>query len=104
MYLLAPPGLKNNLARTHISLLQASPLFDIQRLHRLIVQAEGLRPLRDTWVMFNLKNIAITLERPGHIQLQILCEERDWQLSSLTQLCNQHLPLSSVEQLSAQRL
>jgi hypothetical protein len=95
------------LARTHIPLLKSlymqffmDLIFDLPRIHQFIDRTEGLRPLGHAWVMFDLKTIAIKLGPPTRIQLAILCEERDWQLSSLTHVCYQHLPLSSVEQLS----
>jgi hypothetical protein len=95
------------LARTHIPLLRTlcmlffmGLIFDIPRVHRFIDRTEGFRPLGHTWVTFDLKTIAIKLGLPTQIELGILCEERDWQLSSLTHVCHRHLPLSSVEQLS----
>jgi hypothetical protein len=95
------------LARTHIPLLKLLHMqffidltFDIPRTHELIDRAEGLRLLGHAWVMFDLKTIVIRLGLPTRIWLEILCEERDWQLSSLARVCRHHLPLSSVEQLT----
>jgi hypothetical protein len=95
------------LARTHIPLLKSLDIqffmdliFDIPRIHRFIDRTEGFRPLGHAWVMFDLKTITIKLGLPTRIELAILCEERDWQLSSLAHVCHQHLPLSSVEQLN----
>jgi hypothetical protein len=95
------------LARTHIPLLNSlrmwffmDLIFDIPRVHRLIDRTEGLRPLSHARVMFDSKSITINIGSPAQIRLEILCEERDWQLSSLAHVCLQHLPLSSVEQLS----
>jgi hypothetical protein len=94
------------LTRTHIPLLNSlymrffmDLIFDIPRIHRFIDRTEALRQLSHAWVGFDSKNITITLGRPTRIRLEILCEERDWQLSSLAHICGQHLPLSSVEQL-----
>jgi hypothetical protein len=99
--------LEDFLARTHIPLLSQlklrlflDPIFDIPRLHRFIFQREGLWLLSPAWVMFDLRRIVITLGQPSRIELEILCEERDRQLPSLTHVCGQHLPLSCVEQLS----
>jgi hypothetical protein len=95
------------LARTHIPLLRfldmqffMDLIFDVPRVHRLIDRTEGLRPLSHARVMFDSKSITINIGSPAQIRLEILCEERDWQLSSLAHVCLQHLPLSSVEQLS----
>jgi hypothetical protein len=98
---------ENFLARTHIPLLNSLHMvffmdfiFDIPRTHQFINQAEGLRPLNHARLIFDLKGITINLRIPTRIWLEILCEERDWQLSSLARVCSQHLPLSSVEQLT----
>jgi hypothetical protein len=95
------------LARTHIPLLKwlsmsffMDLIFDIPNLRSLIVQAEGLRPLSPAWVIFDSTTIAIFVGLPIPIDFTIYYEERDWQLSSLAQVCSQHLPLFSVEQLS----
>jgi F-box-like len=95
------------LARTHIPLLNSlymqlfmDLIFDIPRTRQFIDRAEGLRPLNHAWVRCDLKRITINLGIPTRIQLDILCEERDWQLSSLAHVCHQFLPLSSVEQLT----
>jgi hypothetical protein len=91
------------LARTHIPLLELLDMqffmdliFDLPRTYLFIDRTEGLRPLGRAWVTLDLKRIGIQL---GRIALEILCEERDWQLSSLAHVCHHHLPLSSVEQL-----
>jgi hypothetical protein len=52
-------------------------------------------------VAFGNDQIRIILGLPTRIVLTILCEERDWQLSSLAQVCNEQLPLLAlVDQLS----
>jgi hypothetical protein len=96
------------LARTHTPLLKRliikffmDLIFDIPQLHGLIVRGERLRPLSPTWVAFGNDQIRIILGLPTRIVLTILCEERDWQLSSLAQVCNEQLPLLAlVDQLS----
>jgi hypothetical protein len=97
---------ENFLARTHIPLLRflhmqffMDLIFDVPRVHQLIDRTEGLRPLSHARVMFDSKSITINIGSPAQIRLEILCEERDWQLSSLAHVCLQHLPLSGVEQL-----
>jgi hypothetical protein len=99
------------LALTHIPLLNLlymqlfmDLIFDIPRIHRVIDRTEGLRPLGHAWVMFDSKSISIDIGLPTRIQLDILCEERDWQLSSLAHVCHRFLPLSSVEQLTVCKL
>jgi hypothetical protein len=95
------------LAQIHIPLLKWLKLeffmdliFDVPRIHQLVDRTEGLKPLCNAWVRFDSKSITINIGLPARIQLQILCEERDWQLSSLAHICGQHLPLSSVGQLT----
>jgi hypothetical protein len=99
------------LAQTHIPLLKVLDMrffmdliFDLPSIHQLIDRTEGLRPLGHAWVMFSSKSIRINIGLPTRIQLNILCEERDWQLSSLAHVCRQFLPLSSVEQLTVCKL
>jgi hypothetical protein len=99
--------LEDLLARVHTPLLQALDIqffmdliFDIPRTHELIDRVEWFRLLRHAWVRFDLKSVAINLRLPTRIQLEILCEERDWQLSSLAHVCHQYLPLSRVELLA----
>jgi hypothetical protein len=95
------------LARLHIPLLNSlymwffmDLIFDIPSIHRFIDRTEALRALGHAWIMFDSKSIRIDIGLTARIQLNILCEERDWQLSSLAHVCHRFLPLSSVEQLN----
>jgi len=76
-------------------------IFDIPQLHRFIGRTGRLRPLNPTQLQFSGDGIRITLgPSPTRLELEIICEEPDWQLSSVTQVCNEHFPLlSQVEQL-----
>jgi hypothetical protein len=95
------------LARTHIPLLKSlemrffiDPIFDIPRVHQFIDRTERLRSLGHAWVLFGRNRIAIRLGLPTQIELTILSKKRNRQLSSLAHICDQHLPLSGVEQLA----
>ena len=76
-------------------------IFDIPRLRNFIDRTEGLRPFNHrAALLFSGRAIQIVLGSPTHLELKILCERPDWQLSSMTQIFSQQLPLLSlVEQL-----
>jgi hypothetical protein len=99
--------LEDFLARTHIPLLKFLDMWffkdlilDIPGIRQLIDRTEALRPLGHTWVMFARKSIRIHIGLPTRIRLDIVCEERDWQLSLLAHVCSRYLPVSRVEQLT----
>jgi hypothetical protein len=50
--------------------------------------------------MFDSKRVRIDIGLTARIQLNILCEERDWQFSSLAHVCHHLSPLSGAEQLT----
>ena len=77
-------------------------IFDISQLHRFVGRTEKLRPLNPARLQFFGDMIRITLgsSPPPRFDLVIKCEEPDWQLSSVTQICNEDFPLlSQVERL-----
>jgi len=76
-------------------------IFDIPQLHRFIGRTTRLWPLNPAQLQFSGDAITIFLgSSPIRLELGILCEEPDWQLSSVTQVSNEHSPLlSQVEQL-----
>ena len=76
-------------------------IFDIPQLHGFIGRATRLRPLNPAQLQFSGDAIRIFLgSSPSRHVLGIMCEEPDWQLSSVTQVCNEHFSLlSQVEQL-----
>ena len=75
-------------------------VFDIPQLHDFVARTENLRPFNQAEIQFSGRTITAFLGSPTRIELQIKCERSDWQLSSLTQIFSQRLPLlSHVEQL-----
>ena len=82
-------------------------IFDIPRLRDFIDHTEGLKPFNQAVIEFSGQTIRIVfgpplliLKRPPPFELEIKCERPDWQLSSMTQIFSQQLPLlSHVEQL-----
>jgi len=80
--------------------------FDFPRLAQFINRTPTLRALNEARVQFNdrIANIALQ-SRPSKtnfvdLQINILCVEPDWQLSSIEQFCSSSLhPLSTVEEL-----
>jgi len=76
-------------------------IFDIPQLHRFIGRTTRLRPLNPAQLQFDSSGVMIFLgSSPTRLELEILCEEPDWQLSSATQVCSEHFPLlSQVEHL-----
>jgi hypothetical protein len=94
------PSLKHSVIKFFNQLL-----FDISHLPKFIARIEGLRSLNRAEVFFDSQGVGIGLHLPGktvprNITLRILCNQSDWQLSSLTQVCHQSSSLlSCVEQL-----
>jgi hypothetical protein len=75
-------------------------IFDIPRLRNFIDHTEGLKPFNQAIIEFSGRTIRITLIFRTMLMLEIRCERLDWQLSSMTQIFSQQLPLlSHVEQL-----
>jgi len=77
-------------------------IFDIPRLRNFIDHTEGLKPFNQAAMEFSGRMIDIVFG-PGsspQFELDIRCERLDWQLSSMTQIFSEQLPLLSyVEQL-----
>jgi len=80
-------------------------IFDVSHLPKFVVRTEKLRSLNRAEVFFDRQGVGIGFYLPEttglrNLTLRILCSQSDWQLSSLTQLCNQSWPLlSRVERL-----
>jgi hypothetical protein len=78
-------------------------IFDIPQLRDFIGHTEGLKPFNQAAIEFSswMINIAFdSPESPSLFKLEIKCERPDWQLSAITQIFSQQLPLlSHVEQL-----
>jgi len=82
-------------------------IFDIPRLRSFIDRTGGIKPFDGAAIQFSGRLISIVFgtpplppEGPPRFQLEIRCERPDWQLSSMTQIFSQQLPLLSlVEQL-----
>jgi len=83
-------------------------IFDIPRLRNFIDRTGGIKPFDGAAIQFSGRAIRIVFgppplppEGPPQFQLEIRCERPDWQLSSMTQIFSQQLPLlSRVEQLT----
>jgi len=75
-------------------------IFDIPRLRNFIDHTEGLKPFNQAAIELSGRRIKIVFGPPTRFRLEIRCERPDWQLSSITQIFSQQLPLlSHVEQL-----
>ena len=75
-------------------------IFDIPQLRNVIDHTEGLKPFNQAAIKFSGRTIEIVLGPPARFELEIRCERPDWQLSSMTQIFSQQMPvLSHVEQL-----
>ena len=75
-------------------------IFDIPQLHDFVARTENLRPFNQAEMRFSGRTITDILGSPTRFELGIKCERSDWQLSSMTQIFSQQLPLlSHVEQL-----
>src|SRR5260221_3746990 len=75
-------------------------IFDIPRLRNFIDHTEGLKPFNQAAIVFSAQMIIVVFGPLTQFQLEIRCERPDWQLSSITQIFSQQLPLlSHVEQL-----
>jgi len=88
-------------------------IFDIPRLRNFINHADGLKPFNQAAIEFSSWGIRMILGSPPLVlgsplvieslcrfELEIRCERPDWQLSSMTHIFSQQLPLlSQVEQV-----
>ena len=75
-------------------------IFDIPRLRNFIDHTEGLKLFNQAAIGFSGRMIDIVFGSPNRFELEIGCERLDWQLSSITQIFSEQLPLlSRVEQL-----
>jgi hypothetical protein len=71
-------------------------VFDIPRLRNFIDRTGGLKPFNQATICFSGRTIEILLGSPTQLELKIRCERPDWQLSSMTQIFSQQLPLLSL--------
>ena len=78
-------------------------VFDLPKLASFITRTENLRSFDQADVALRVRDIRLSLLSPGrevYIALEISCQEVDWQLSSLVQMCGQLRSLvSEVEWL-----
>jgi len=78
-------------------------IFHLPKLAQFITRTERLRSFDQADVALRLTDIRLSLLSPGrevYIALEISCEEIDWQVSSLVQMCDQlHSLVSGVEWL-----
>jgi len=77
-------------------------VFDIPRLRNFIdhTELEGLKPFNQAAIKLSVTMIKIIFGSPTRFELKIKCNRLDWQLSSITQIFSQQLPLlAHVEQL-----
>ena len=86
---------------THLGMVFFMDLiFDIPHLSNFIDRTERLKPFKQAKIEFSGRTIKIILGFRTRLMLEIRCERPDWQLSSMTQIFSQQLPLlSHVEQL-----
>jgi len=82
-------------------------IFNIPRLRNFIGHTGGIKPFDEAAIRFSGRAIRIVFGPPllppkrPRFELEIRCERPDWQLSSMTQIFSQQLPLlSHVEQLT----
>ena len=83
-------------------------IFDIPRLRNFIDHTESLKPFDEAAIKFSSWAITIVfgppfivLKGPPPFKLELKYERPDWQLSSMTQIFSEQLPLlSRVEQLT----
>ena len=71
-------------------------VFDIPRLRNFIDHTEGLKPFNRAAIWLSSRKIEIVLGSLTQFELEIRCERPDWQLSSMTQIFSQQLPLLSL--------
>ena len=76
-------------------------MFNIPQLHKFIVRTETIRSLNSAEIVFYPWASVIRYETA--IELEISCRERDWQASSMAQVCSRPSPLFSHVELLAIR-
>ena len=99
--------LEDFLSRIHTPLLNRlvvgffmDLIFDIPRLHDFVHRIRRSQPFNQASIWFFGHAIRAILGSQNQFVLEIKCERLDWQLSSMTQVFGQQLPLlSCVEQL-----
>jgi len=76
-------------------------IFHIPQLHDFICRTEGLMvPWNQAYMKFTRPMVQIILGSPTRFGVEVRCERPDWQLSSMTQIFSQQLPLlSHIEHL-----
>ncbi|KAI9464599.1 hypothetical protein BJY52DRAFT_830825 [Lactarius psammicola] len=78
-------------------------IFHLSQLRRFIDQIEMQKSHHRVDIVFSGRAVSITFTRPeahARLTLQISCEQLDWQLSSIAQICDHFFPLlSSVQDL-----
>ena len=75
-------------------------IFDIPRLRDFVYRTECPKSPRQASICFSGQAIRAILGSKDQFELEVKCEGPDWQLSSMTQVFGQQLPLlSCVEQL-----
>ena len=71
-------------------------IFHIPRLHDFIYHTEGLMPCNQAYMEFTGSMIKTSiLGSQARFDMEVRCERPDWQLSSMTQIFSQQLPLLS---------
>jgi hypothetical protein len=74
--------------------------FDTAEVIRFVSRSSTLKALNRATVCFQDQIASVKLEPQasgvGHFEVEILCREPDWQLSSLAQICTTSLPLLST--------
>ena len=68
-------------------------IFDTPQLSQFINRTPKLKTHNEAYVLFYFWAISVTLPQTlnGALQLEVLCRQPDWQLSSLAQLCSSSL-------------
>ena len=92
--------LLNNLAITFFH----QPILDTPQLTQFICRTPKFKSHKEARVVFSDEDVRVKLLQSfdGALQLAVLCERRDWQLSSLVQVCCSSFPqafIAAVEHL-----
>jgi len=80
-------------------------LYEMPRLSQFIGRANKFKVFDQAHVLFQHRYVQVGLSSQagtvdhGTIELRILCQESDWQLSSLAQVCHWLPPYSTIERL-----